>query len=385
MNRNLKCRTADLAKGTAVNLSSCTKRQIKRRAATSVALFAVVGLLAACGGSSDDDAAADDSPDGPVSGTLRTFTYGDTIDPLIMDPFADAYPDLNVETATFNSNAQAAAKIKGGFGTDVIEVCLDESSPLVDAGLLAPIDTDSVKGWDDLAPAYRDADGVTVDGTTWMVPLSAGPHGLIYVTSAFPDGLDSWTALYDPELAGRVALDGASLTALSVTALSLGITDPMNMTPEQITQVRDYMLDHRDQFRTFAESDADMVNLFKSGEVVLSDGGRGTANKMEEGGVDVTWVAPKEGGLSWICGLGVSAESKNVAASYALIEHFLSPPMQVVTAELGYAITNPKALPLIPAAERADADPAALEGLIAEVEPANPEEWDEAWQQVQVG
>jgi hypothetical protein len=59
--------------------------------------------------------------------------------------------------------------------------------------------------------------------------------------------------------------------------------------------------------------------------------------------------------------------------------------MQVVTAELGYAITNPKALPLIPAAERADADPAALEGLIAEVEPANPDEWDDAWQQVQVG
>ena len=27
----------------------------------------------------------------------------------------------------------------------------------------------------------------------------------------------------------------------------------------------------------------------------------------------------------------------------------------------------------------------ALEGMIAEVEPANPEEWDEAWQEIQVG
>ncbi|HVQ17464.1 MAG TPA: extracellular solute-binding protein [Actinomycetes bacterium] len=348
-------------------------------------LFALSGLIAACG-SSSGGGSPDGSATGPVEGTLRMFTYDDTIDPLIMDPFGQAYPDVNVKTATFNSDAQAAAKIKGGFGTDVIEVCLDESSPLVDAGLLAPIDTNSVKGWDDLAPSFRNADGVTVDGKTWMVPLSAGPHGLIYLNSEFPNGVDSWTALYDPALKGRVALDGGgSLTPLAVTALSLGITDPMSMTPDQITQVRDYMLDHRDQFRTFADSDSDMVNLFKSGEIVLSDGGRGTATKLQEDGVDVTWVPPKEGALSWICGFGISADNENLPASYAMIDHFLSPPMQAVTANLGYAITNPKALPLIPAEERKAADPAALKNLIAEVEPAYPDEWDQAWQEIQVG
>ena len=75
-------------------------------------------------------------------GKRRTFTYDDSIDPAILDPFEEANPGVEVQTATFNSNAQAAAKIKGGFGTDVIEVCLDESSPLVDNGLLAPIDTE---------------------------------------------------------------------------------------------------------------------------------------------------------------------------------------------------------------------------------------------------
>ncbi|HVQ86650.1 MAG TPA: extracellular solute-binding protein [Actinomycetes bacterium] len=361
------------------------RRHVSRRPAIAAGLIAAMGLLAACGNSSDGDSPSS-SPNGAVEGTLRMFTYDDTIDPLIMEPFDKAYPNVDVKTATFNSDAQAAAKIEGGFGTDVIEVCLDESSPLVDAGLLAPIDTKAVDGWDDLAPIYRDADGVTVDGTTWMVPLSAGPHGIIYVTSEFPEGVDSWTKLYDPALKGRVALDGGgSLTPMAVTALSLGITDPMNMTPEQITQVRDYMLEHRDQFRTFADSDSDMVNLFKSGEIVISDGGRGTATKLQEAGVDVTWVAPKEGGLSWVCGLGISSESENIPASYAMIEHFLSPPMQAVTADLGYAITNPKALPLIPADERESADPAALKNLIAEVEPANPTEWDAAWQEVQVG
>jgi spermidine/putrescine-binding protein len=349
------------------------------------ASVSMVLLLAACGGG-DDGGQASGSADGQVSGTLRMFTYDDTIAPAIMNPFKAKYPNLKVENATFNSDAEAAAKIKGGFGADIIEICLDESSPLIDANLLAPIDTSKVTDWDDIAPAFKEADGVTVDGKTWMVPLSAGPHGLIYLNSAFPQPPTSWTALYDPDLAGRVALDGGgSLTPLAVTALGLGIKDPMTMTPDQIDQVKNYMIDHRDQFRTFAESDSDMVNLFKSGEIVLSDGGLGTATKLQEAGVDVSWVPPVEGAMSWVCGFAISKDSENLPASYAIINHYLSPKSQATIASQGFAITNPKALPLIPKDQRAGASPATLKNMIAEVEPTNSQQWNEAWQEIQVG
>jgi spermidine/putrescine-binding protein len=347
----------------------------------------VLGVLLVAGcGSGGDDGPSSDSPDDAVAGSVRTFTYDDSIDPTILDPFEAANPDVEVQTATFNSNSQAAAKIKGGFGTDVIEVCLDESSPLVDGNLLAPIDTSKITDWDVMAESFRNADGVTVDGSTWLVPLSAGPHGLIYEVGAFPEPPTSWTDLYDPALQGQVALDGGgSLTPLAVTALALGIDDPMGMDPDEIAQVRDYMIDNRDQFRTFADSDSDTINLFKSGEITLSDGGLGTVAKLQKEGVDVEWVAPEEGALSWVCGFGISAESENVAASYALINHYLSPEMQAIIASQGFSITNPEAMPLIPKEDREAADPAALASMIAEVEPAYQEEWDAAWQQVQVG
>ena len=341
-------------------------------------------MLAACG--SGGDGGTSDSADDPVEGTLRTFTYDDSIDAEILDPFKSQYPDVDLKTATFNSNAQAAAKIKGGFGTDVIEVCLDESSPLVDAGLLAPIDTSQITHWDNMQASFRNADGVTEDGKTWLVPLSAGPHGLIYDVDAFPEPPTSWTDLYDPALQGQVALDGGgSLTPLAVTALSMGIEDPMHMDPDQIAQVRDYMIDHRDQFRTFADSDSDTINLFKSGEITLTDGGLGTTTKLKNEGVNVAWVAPEEGALSWICGFGVSSESENVAAAYAFINHYLSPEMQAVIASQGFSIVNPKAMPLIPEDQRDDADPSQLESMIAEIEPTYQEEWDTAWQEIQVG
>ena len=164
----------------------------------------VVMALAACSG--DDDGSTSSSPDDPVEGTLRTFTYDDSIDPAIIDPFEEQYPDVKVETATFNSNAQAAAKIRGGFGTDVIEVCSDESSPLVDNGLLAPIDTSKITQWDNMLPSFQNADGVTEDGKTWLVPLSAGPHGLIYDVERFRRAADELDRPVRPRSqgAGRV-------------------------------------------------------------------------------------------------------------------------------------------------------------------------------------
>ena len=94
--------------------------------------------LAACGSDGEPDPSG---TDGVVSGELRTFTYSDTVADDKLELFRKAYPDVEVRTATFESNDEAAAKIKAGFRTDVIEVCLDEQGPLVEAGMLAPIDT----------------------------------------------------------------------------------------------------------------------------------------------------------------------------------------------------------------------------------------------------
>src|SRR5436309_704676 len=66
------------------------------------------------------------SPEATASGTLHVFTYEDTVAPDLMKPFERQNPDLNVETASFGSDEEAAAKLGGGFRADVIESCLDE-------------------------------------------------------------------------------------------------------------------------------------------------------------------------------------------------------------------------------------------------------------------
>jgi spermidine/putrescine transport system substrate-binding protein len=355
-----------------------------RALATGIAIAAAL-TLSACGsgGGTTDVAPAPKDPDAPATGTLRIFTYGDTAPDEMLDPFREQNPDLDLEAATFNSNKAAAAKLAGGFEADVVEVCTDEMSPLLARNLLRPLDPKGVPDFDKLA--FSDSPEVRDDaGHVLFVPASAGPHGLIVNTEAIPTrDVRSYRALFDPAYAGNAALEATPLTAIAVAALALGLDDPMNLSDAEVEEARDYLIDHRDQFRAFADSDASMVNLFKSGEAVIADGGRGTTQAMIDDGVPVEWVAPNEGALSWVCGLAITSKAQNIDAAYRLINYYASPEAQAISAKLGYVAMNPEALELLPKRYLATADPRNLESAIPETEPANAEAYDRAWQEVQ--
>ena len=106
------------------------------------AVVAAMALIGTAGCGSDEGtsevAPAPGDPDAEVSGTLRVFAYEDSVVPELIDPVTEANPDLEIKTATFDSNEEAAAKLAGGFEADVVEICLDEMQPLVNQDLLRP-------------------------------------------------------------------------------------------------------------------------------------------------------------------------------------------------------------------------------------------------------
>ena len=359
-----------------------------RRARRAVPLaLAAAALIAGCGDSEETDAPAQPpaDPKAAVDGTLRTFTYSDTASPVILDPFREQNPGLEVKTSTFDSVQEGSAKLAGGFEADVVQVCSDEYQPLVTRGLLRPIDPAGIEAWDELA--FRDNEGVqTGDGNINFVPIAAGPQGILYNTKEVRPAPDSWADLYDPAYAGRVAIDGGTwLTPIAETALALGIEDPMSLTDEQVEEVKQYLIEHRDQFRSFSSSDSEKLNLFKSGEVVLADGGRYNAAQLRAAGEPVEWVAPDEGPLSWVCGLGISSKAENIPAAYKLINYFVSRPAQAIIAQNGFAIVNPEAMDMVPPEFRETADASSIADAIAEVQPDNFQTWTRAWQEVQAG
>ena len=133
-------------------------------------------MAAGCGSGSGDTSVAPPpkDPDAPATGTLRFFAYGDTVTDELLDPFREENPDLDLQTASFNSNKAAAAKLAGGFEADVVEVCADEMEPLLVRGLIRPLDPAAIKDFDQLQ--LSDSDEIRNDaGKVLFVPASAGP------------------------------------------------------------------------------------------------------------------------------------------------------------------------------------------------------------------
>ena len=354
-----------------------------RTAPCLLALVSVAIVAGGCGFSSGSTEVAPppDNPNAPVSGTLRVFAYGDTVPDEMLDPFREQNPELELKVATFDSNKSAAAKLAGGFEADVVEVCTDEMAPLLARKLIRPIDPRGVKDFGELAFSDK-AEVRNPAGEVLFVPASAGPHGLIVNTAEIPEGVDSYASLFDPAYAGNVALEATPLTAIAVSALALGLEDPADLSDDEVEDAKQNLLDHRDNFRAFAESDSSMVNLFKSGEVALADGGRGTTQAMVDDGLPVEWVAPDEGALAWVCGLAITSKAENLPAAYKLINYYASPEAQALSGDMGFVAMHPDALPLVSPDYRASADPRNLESAIATTEPPNAEAYERAWQEV---
>jgi len=226
---------------------------------------------------------------------------------------------------------------------------------------------------------------VRQNGNVIMVPLSSGPYGINYNTQEVPGGVDSYKQMFDGDYDGRIAIPGDPLATLGVAALTLGFDDPFNMSADELDQAKQFLIDHKSQIRAFPESDSDMVNLFKSGEAVVANNGRGTNQDMEAEGIPVKWVVPKEGSWSWVCGLGITSKAKNIDAAYKLINYFVSDEGQKKIAEAGLTVVNPNVMEMVPKEDRFTADPDSLDNVIAEVQPDNWQAWQQAWKEVKVG
>jgi spermidine/putrescine transport system substrate-binding protein len=355
-------------------------------------LVAVVLVVAAACSSDGDKGAATPSASSSgapaaLTGTVRIFSFEDELVPEVLDPFKEANPDLKVETATFSSSDEAVTKLQAGFQADLVNVCVRDTQRLSDLGLIQPIDTSKVTDWDSIIPAFKNFQGVQVDGTTYMVPNEGGIAGLIWNPKEVPDGLTSWKDVFEnPALAGKATIEDSPYYAIAIAALALGYQDPYALTDEDLQKVKDYFIAHKDQFRTFYEGDSQFLNLYKSGEIVGGMGFNDYPVTLSQTGQDATFLPASEGTLTWTCGWAVPKSAQNVDAAYALINHYLAPPAQDFYAKTyNYWISNQKSIDALPddVVKALSLDhPDVMQTAIATQIAPNYDEWLKVWAEI---
>jgi spermidine/putrescine-binding protein len=259
---------------------------------------------------------------------------------------------------------------------------------MVQKGIYAPLDTGRLVHWNDLFPSMKALPGVEVDGQAYMVPVDAGTSGIVYDAAAITTPPDSWADLFDPQYAGRAGMEDIAVTALMIAALTNNIEDPINMDSAQIEQMKQFLIDHKSQFRTFWKGDAQVKSLFKSGEIVISSGYPDTAKALSKEGIDAKFVVASEGQFLWACGYGITPDvaPENLDAAYALLNYYSSPEAELYEARAwNYQVANQKVLDIASPKliDEASLDaPFNLENAIPASPPANRAEWVAAWTEV---
>lgn len=319
------------------------------------------------------------------SGPLRVFAFEDSIIPEVTEPFLAEYPDVQLETAAFGSGDEALTKLESGFQTDVVEVCIREVPRYTASGVLMPLDTARLTSWDSVFPAFKT--GGELDGQTWVAVAQGGPAGVVWNPETYAAGVSSYKQLFeDPALQGRVAMDATPYYMIAIGALALGHENPYDLTQEELDEVTQYFIDHKPQFRAFYQGDADFLSLYRNGEIDAAASFPGYEGQLAKDELEIGFNFADEGTLTWMCGMGISANAENPDAAYAWVNHFLSTDIQKYFAEQwNYLASNEETLAVLEQ-ETIDSlrmnDPEWLTRAIPTQIPANYDAWLDAVRQI---
>ena len=175
-------------------------------------------------------------------------------------------------------------------------------------------------------------------------PGHVGIWSYVYTIGYRPDlvpagvTFSSWKDLWNPELAGMIALPDFDPSHIVTVAAVLAGGGPENWEVGQ-----DNLMALKPNIRAFYSNDANSQQLIGSGEtpvqVLLSMNG----HYMKDQGVPLEIVIPEEGAIIGIDTIGIMAGTKKLDLAYQFLNYALDPEVQAEIVKIkkgGPAVTN---------------------------------------------
>ncbi len=187
-------------------------------------------------------------------------------------------------------------------------------------------------------------------GNAHSTPYFWGTTGIAYDRTRVPAPIDSWSALWDERLRGRILmLDDpreAFMAALKVRGHSLNTTDP-----RVLQEARDLLIRQRPLVRTYNSTNYEDVLL--SRDVWVAQGWSGQFVKAMEQDPDIVYVVPKEGSTLFIDNLAIPVTARHPDLAHAFLDFAMEPEIDAeICRTMRYSTTSREALPLLPLAIR---------------------------------
>jgi len=309
-----------------------------RRSALVVGLaIASVAALTACGTSSGNAGGGEEiTALGDFEGSVSILAWPGYVEDGSNDPAVDWVSAFEAETGcqvtskTYGTSDEAFTLMKTG-DYDVVAASGDASLRLVAAGEVAAVNTDLLANYDGIFDFLKMQEWNSVDGVSYGIPHGYGANLLMYNTDVFPDGLDSWSAVFDDAAAntGKVtAYDSPIYIAdaavyLMATQPDLGITNPYALDETQLAAAVDLLKAQRAHIGEYWSDYLKEIQAFETGDSVVGTTWQVIQNSVTTGNTAV--VLPKEGATGWSDTWMISSQAKSPNCAYAWLDYIASP------------------------------------------------------------
>ncbi len=332
--------------------------------ATLVVLVGAMAFLAAgCGGDGDSSASGDWQLEG-LGSTIEEIQTNAQEEGAVNIVQWPQYATL-VDEFEEASGCQVTTK-DAGTGDDMISLLQSgeydgvsasghTSVRLMAAGDVAPVNTDLLSNYADIAEGLKLQSYNSKDGEQYGAPHGRGPNLLTFRTDEVTPAPDSWSVIWDANTPhkGKISIYDDSIFIadaalyLKATQPDLGIEDPYQLTQEQFDaavalletlapNVGEYWVDYAKQIQSFANKDSVVGTSWPLQVKLLGDDDQ-----------PVEGIKPKEGTTGWSDTWMIASNASNPNCMYLWMDHMMAPETQATVAEgFGEAPANLKACEL---------------------------------------
>lgn len=234
-------------------------------------------------------------------GDLIYFTWAGYDITDIHKGYVDKY-GVGPTYGLFGGTEEAFQKITAGYRCDVAHPCVEDVTRWRAAGLIQKIDAGRLAHFNDIYPELFNLPGALQDGEPWFLPFDWGNGSLLYRTDIVQiEGEESWNLAFDKRYKGKIAMYNATPT-VTVAALALGI-NPFEFSDAEGEKIKALLMEQRELVRFYWDAPAEIQQALASGEVAIAYSWNDSLAALLRQGVPVKYMMPKEGILSWTCGL----------------------------------------------------------------------------------
>lgn len=276
--------------------------------------------------------------------SLILYAWPDYIPRTIISAFTAEY-GIDVMYISYSSMEEAVAELRAGEGYDVVVMENNNIAALAGEGILAEINYQNIPNFKNIAPDFRD---LAFDpNNRYSIPLDYGTTGLLVRSDLMGFPVTSWADLWDPRLAGKIAVRPLAYELIGISLKSLGY--PLNSEdPIELEAALQHLLELRPSLTIVEDTTSGATEILLSGEAAVMVGWGNDALMAREQDMAVEYILPSEGTILWGESFVIAATNSQQERAELFLNFLLRPEISAqITNENHYATANQGAHPFV--------------------------------------